>query len=556
MSKKLIYLLSLALALESVSATRGALIGHWALDETSGTTAVDSSGREHHGTYVNAPGLGIPAVFGTGMDATGGYVEADLGDDLPIEAEERTIALWLNTAQVRGDRKFCGYGTDTAGQAFTFCIENVNGEDGVRMRHWGGNMFYAGFITGEWNHITIRVPAGATIVNDTEVFINGENIAGYRSGGSDQSLATTATAFNIGTSIAGQAGQVFEGLFDDVLFFDHALSEDEIMSVIAGSGAEPYPFALSPDPADGDLVENTWASLSWSPGALAVSHDVYLGDSLDDVNGGVESTFQGNQTATSFIVGFPGFPYPDGLVPGTIYYWRIDEVNEAEPNSPWKGNIWSFSIPPKTAYNPDPADGAEFVDPNATFTWTGGYGSKLHTVYLGDNYDDVSNAAGGMPLGSPSYDPDTLEREKILFWRVDEFDGFETHKGDVWSFTTPGAAGSLQPANGAVDVQMIETLSWTAADNAASHELYFGTDADAVNDATAVSPEYIGARALGSESYDPGKLAWDAAYYWRVDEVYAAETVKGLVWSFATADFILVDDFESYNDIDPPDPNS
>jgi hypothetical protein len=32
--------------------------------------------------------------------------------------------------------------------------------------------------------------------------------------------------------------------------------------------------------------------------------------------------------------------------------------------------------------------------------------------------------------------------------------------------------------------------------------------------------------------------------------------VKGLVWAFTTADFIAVDDFESYNDIDPPDPAS
>jgi hypothetical protein len=250
-------------------------------------------------------------------------------------------------------------------------------------------------------------------------------------------------------------------------------------------------------------------------------------------------------------VGFPGFAFPDGLVPGTTYYWRIDEVNDADPNSPWKGDIWSFTVPPKTAYSPDPADGAEFVDPNATFTWTGGYGSKLHTVYLGDNYDDISNAAGGMPLGGPSYDPGTLEREKILFWRVDEFDGVETHKGDVWSFTTPGAAGSLQPVNGAVDVQMTSTLSWTPADNATSHELYLGTDADAVDIATTASPEYLGSRALGAESHDPGELAWDSSYAWRVDEVYPSGTVKGLVWSFSTADFILVDDFESYDDIDP-----
>ena len=314
--------------------------------------------------------------------------------------------------------------------------------------------------------------------------------------------------------------------------------------------------ASGPNPANGALLEVTWASLSWRAIDSAVSHDVYLGDNPDDVNDGVGDSFQGNQTGTTLLVGFPGFPIPGGLIPGTTYYWRIDEVNDADPNSPWKGDIWSFTVPPKTAYSPGPADGAEFVDPNAIFTWTGGFGSKLHTFYIGDNYDDVSNAAGGMPLGSPSYDPDTLEREKILFWRVDEFDGMETHKGDVWSFTTPGAAGSLQPANRAVDVQITSSISWTPADNAASHELYFGTDADAVENATTASPEYIGPRTLGAESYDPGGLAWDSSYAWRVDEVYPTETVKGLVWRFATADFIAVDNFESYNDIDPPDPNS
>jgi hypothetical protein len=102
---------------------------------------------------------------------------------------------------------------------------------------------------------------------------------------------------------------------------------------------------------------------------------------------------------------------------------------------------------------------------------------------------------------------------------------------------------------------MISTLTWTAADNAASHELYFGADRDAVSNATTASPEYIGPRALGSESYDP-ELAWNSTHYWRVDEVYPTETIKGLVWSFATADYMLVDDFESYNDIDPPDANS
>jgi len=96
-----------------------------------------------------------------------------------------------------------------------------------------------------------------------------------------------------------------------------------------------------------------------------------------------------------------------------------------------------------------------------------------------------------------------------------------------------------------------QILSWTPADNATSHEVYLGTDRDAVENATTTSPEYKGNRIPGSESYDPGKLAWHSNYYWRVDAVYGSGPVKGLVWSFTTADFILVDDFESYDDIDP-----
>jgi len=123
-------------------------------------------------------------------------------------------------------------------------------------------------------------------------------------------------------------------------------------NVAAGGG---NPLARSPDPEDGAFFEATWGSLSWKPGNFAVSHDVYVGESFDDVNDGAADTFVGNQGSDTLIVGFAGFPFPDGLVPGTTYYWRIDEVNDANADSPWKGNIWSFSIPPRTAYLPDPA---------------------------------------------------------------------------------------------------------------------------------------------------------------------------------------------------------
>ena len=148
---------------------------------------------------------------------------------------------------------------------------------------------------------------------------------------------------------------------------------------------------------------------------------------------------------------------------------------------------------------------------------------------------------------------------KTYYWRVDEFDVLATHKGDVWSFTTVGAVGSPSPSNGAVDVKPSTILNWNSGVLAASHEVYLGTDADIVKAATKTSPEFKGTRALGDESYDPGKLELETTYYWRIDEVNSVHPDSpwpGNVWSFATGAFLVVDDFESYNDIDPPDPAS
>ena len=312
--------------------------------------------------------------------------------------------------------------------------------------------------------------------------------------------------------------------------------------------------AYSPSPKDGALHADTWVTLSWSPGSSAVSHDVYVGDDLGSVEEATRESdlFRGNQTSTFYVAGFPGYAYPEGLVPGATYYWRIDEVNEADPNSPWKGTVWRFSIPPKTAYNPDPPDGAEFVGPdNVILSWTPGFGAKLHTVYLGDNYEEVGNATVGVPSGTASHNPGPLEREKVYYWRIDEFDGIGTYQGDIWGFTTPGAVGNSRPTYGATDVPLNVILTWTPADSAASHQLYLGTDKDAVRDADSGSPEYIGSKALGSESHDPGLLEPEATYYWRVDEVDGqGNTAKGPLWVFTTGSSLLVDDFESYTDDD------
>ena len=532
----------MVLLLGFIGSASAELLVSWKLDEGSGTVATDTSGNGRDGTFTGEPQwvAGHNSAGALHFDGVDDFVVHDLGQTETFAAF--SVAFWVK-ADTLGQpvyaSPFTGHFPNSAG----FQVDVDGGNPGnYRINPNSGNQFAFGPVTTDWIHLALT--AEGTSMN---LYYNGNWAA-------SNTLVDDDVVFNqFAIGVNRNRNWWFACTIDDLRVYDHVLSEAEILGDMEG---KPFPFALSPTPADGALHEATWANLSWLPGSFAVSHDMYFGTSFDDVNNGAEGTFVGNLGVTSQVVGFPGFPAPEGLEPGTAYYWRIDEVNDADPNGPWKGNVWSFSVPPKTAYFPDPADGAELVDPNAIFTWTGGYGSKLHTAYLGDNYDDVNNAVGGMPLGSPSYDPGTLEREKVLYWRVDEFDGVETHKGGIWSFTTPGAVGNPQPANGAVDVQMIETLSWTPADSATSHELYFGTDADAVKNATTVSPEYIGPRAIGAESYDPGGLAWDSGYAWRVDEVYPDKTVKGLVWTFATADFILVDDFEAYNDIDPPDPDS
>jgi hypothetical protein len=322
--------------------------------------------------------------------------------------------------------------------------------------------------------------------------------------------------------------------------------------------AQDYP-ASNPIPADGAVLRDTWISMEWTAGPAAVSHDVYLSDDYDAVAAGSPDAFRGNQAATNLVVGFTGFPYPDGLTIGTTYYWRIDEINDLNPDSPWEGPVWSYTVAPKTAFGPNPVDGGEGLKIDGRLTWQPGFGAKLHFVYFGDDYDTVNNAAAAPPTGLTFINPPGMKPATVYYWRVDEFDGVETNKGEVWSFTTAGAVGTPNPPYGVTNVSHSQKLSWVAGGGAASHQVYFGTDQAAVRNATSASPEYKGPKALGAESFDPGLLEWDTDYYWRIDEindVNANSPWKGNVWTFRTANFFVIDDFESYNNMDPPNPLS
>jgi hypothetical protein len=118
---------------------------------------------------------------------------------------------------------------------------------------------------------------------------------------------------------------------------------------------------------------------------------------------------------------------------------------------------------------------------------------------------------------------------------------------------TDPIAYNPSPANGAKDVQWDRLLSWTPGKDALSHDVYFGTDYNDVNDAntTVTLGVYTGNQSLDANSYDPCGLELLATtYYWRIDEVNETDPNiwKGDVWSFRTANHAIVDDMEDYTD--------
>ncbi|UCD51363.1 MAG: LamG domain-containing protein, partial [Phycisphaerales bacterium] len=397
MNKKSLYLAAMAVLVLACGVGRGDVVtgleGYWPLDGD----AQDHSANERHGTPI-----GGAHFVGSGMH--GGALELDGTDDYVavdgykgIFGPPWTLTAWIQTS-VAADPEILSWGSEGGGLKVEFRLHDGR----VRIEHGNGNNRSETTVNdGQWHHIAAVLPEGG-LMEDVQFYVDGEPGGTFQIGnGTNPFITAVGIDVNIGRS-GPRADRYFTGLIDEVRMYSRPLAQDEVRQTMEISAAGSNPLASSPSPADGSRYEASWVNLRWNPGAFAVSHNIYVGEDFDQVNDATVDSpaFWGNQALDFIAAGFPGFPFPDGLLPGTTYYWRIDEVNEADPNSPWKGPVWSFSIAPKTAYNPDPADGAEFVDPNnVTLSWTPGFGAILHTAYFGDNYDEVNNATGGAPLG-------------------------------------------------------------------------------------------------------------------------------------------------------------
>ena len=163
--------------------------------------------------------------------------------------------------------------------------------------------------------------------------------------------ATVATSGSIsaGTAYYGCIGahykkdderdprRFFEGLIDDVRIYDRILSESEVHYIFTFKPG----MASLPNPVDGQTEVDRDIVLTWLPAETAVLHDVYFGADFNDVNDAdpadTTGIYRGRQDTA--------FYNPDEILQWeTTYYWRIDEVNDTNPDSPWTGSVWSFTV--------------------------------------------------------------------------------------------------------------------------------------------------------------------------------------------------------------------
>ncbi|MCU0916459.1 MAG: discoidin domain-containing protein, partial [Planctomycetes bacterium] len=369
-------------------------------------------------------------------------------------------------------------------------------------------------------------------------------------------------------------------------------------SVVQGLATDPVPAVGATDvPSD--------ASLSWTAGEFAATHDVYLGLSAVDVNNAGRTNPLGvlvsqGQNASTYTAADLQF--------GKTYYWRVDEVNAPPSTGIIKGELWNFTVEPyaypvknviATASSTQVAMGPEntvngsglnardqhsteakemWVSAGTLPNWIQfqfGETCKLHELWVWNSNQIIEPFVGfgaktvkietstdgaawtqlqAVPefargTGAGDYAPNTVVNfggvsAKYVKLTIEATWGGlpQASLSEVRFFSVPVQAREPQPKDGATGVALDAGLTWRPGREAVSHKLVFGTDANAVANGTAPVV------SITDSSYSPASLQFGTTYYWKVDEVGAADTQAGKVWRFTTQEYAPVDDMETYTD--------
>ncbi len=150
--------------------------------------------------------------------------------------------------------------------------------------------------------------------------------------------------------------------------------------------------------------------------------------------------------------------------------------------------------------------------------------------------DDPQCDIGPMPWGDGVVDEADLE---VLM-------GYWGHGAD-YPYDPKQASGPKPRDNSILDVEHAVSIHWLSGRYSAQHDVYIGMDPVAVQDAdiSDTTGIYRGRQEACEYTLSEDILS-NQTFYWRIDE-FGTDTsvIKGQVWSFSVADYLIVDDMES-----------
>jgi len=366
-------------------------------------------------------------------------------------------------------------------------------------------------------------------------------------------------------------------------------------------------YATGPVPANLATDVLREVSLAWTPGPSATAHDVYFGTVQADVEAASRTDPLG--VLVSQAQDANTYEPAARLELGKTYYWRIDEIGATPAKGyVWSFTTepvtYRVATVTATASSFEAGMGPEKTVDNSGMNATDGHSAANDTMWLSGktapqptwiqyefdgvykivemrvwNYNVLFEGVLGFGFKDTlvEYSQDGVAWTTLTETQIAQAPGQENYTaaavvdfggapikyvrltaknnwggltpqfglGEVRFYYVPVNPSEPQPASGATGAAVDTILTWRAGREAGSHDVYFGTDQQAVADGTAPM------KTVADASFDPGPLTLGTTYYWKVAEVNQAETPavwEGGVWSFTTKQYVAIDDFESYTD--------
>jgi len=305
------------------------------------------------------------------------------------------------------------------------------------------------FRAGSTGWLDVTAPADTLIhvfgmTSTIEGFLDGVSI-----GTSENTSNENPTAFNIGSYNRGEK-DFFDGELAEFVVYNRVLSFEEIV-LISEFLRPKSDFASKPNPADGSIDLPRETVLSWRQGEHVKLHQVFLGTDFNDVS--EASVSEPRDVLVSDLLSDAMYDPPGLLEFNQTYYWRVDQINDTEPNSPWIGNIWQFA----TANFLVVDDFEDYNDypPNDIFsTWTDGYnienngalvGYDEPDIDAGEHFVETTIVHGGFQSMPYFYDKDLKYAEAVLplegsarYWTAGS-----VHELSLWFRGNPAYVGNF-----------------------------------------------------------------------------------------------------------------